>query len=249
MNTKKKSVLGLLLLCCLLTFASLGVSAKKERSAAAMPVGKTQVISGYTVKSGNRKVLDVQKSGKKKYKVIPKKAGEATLSYYKGKTLKKKVSVLVYNKNTFRYDTSRLTLKQGSSRTCKAAAYKKCSVKYDTSDKKVATVSAGGRIKGVKKGTATISAKIFYKGQLVKTFRKKVTVTSGSSSGNGGKNETASKKPTCVKKATVYLDQFSDGDGYGALLDTDSSIYIKNLKSNAKNYLSTEYNPMSTKNS
>lgn len=190
MKKKKKSVIGLLLMCCMLALMPLSASAKTKTSVSTMTVGKAKVESSYQVKSSNRKIVDVKKQGKK-YRVVPKKVGEATLSYYKGKKLTKKVYVLVTSKNTFKYNTSKLTLKQGSSKTYKATAYKKCKVSYSSSNKKIVTVSSKGSIKGIRKGSATVTAKITYRGKTVKTFKKKVTVTpktssSSSSSTSGG---------------------------------------------------------------
>lgn len=195
MKTKKRSVIGLLLMCCMLALMPLSASAKGKTSVMAMTVGKAKVESSYRVKSSNRKIVDVKKQGKK-YRVVPKKVGEATLSYYKGKKLTKKVYVLVTNKNTFKYNTSKLTLKQGSSKTYRATAYKKCKVSYSSSNKKVVSVSSKGKIKGLKKGSATVTAKITYRGKTVKTFNKKVTVTSKAST-------TSTSGGTLIKVRTV----------------------------------------------
>lgn len=185
MKKEKKHVIGLLLMCGMFLLMPMGVLAKTKTSVTTMTVGKTKVESTYRVKSSNRRVIDIKKQGKK-YRAVPKKAGEATLSYYKGKKLAKKVYVLVTNKNTFKYNTSKLVLKQGRSKVYKAAVYKKCTVKYSSSDKKIVTVSSGGKITGVKKGAAIVYVKVYYRGKNIKTFKKKVTVTARKNQGTSG---------------------------------------------------------------
>lgn len=225
MKTKKRSVIGLLLMCCMLALMPLSASAKGKTSVSTMTVGKAKVESSYRVKSSNRKIVDVKKQGKK-YRVMPKNVGEATLSYYKGKKLTKKVYVLVTNKNTFKYNTSKLTLKQGSSKTYKATAYKKCKVSYSSSNKKVVSVSSKGKIKGLKKGSATVTAKITYRGKTVKTFKKKVTVTSKAST-------TSTSGGTLIKVRTVPeyipIPRFTP-------LDTSSFKVYGTYKKNGKTY-------------
>lgn len=229
MKTKKKSVIGLLLMCCMLALMPLSASAKSKTSVMAMTVGKAKVESSYRVKSSNRKIVDVKKQGKK-YRVVPKKVGEATLSYYKGKKLTKRVYVLVSDKNTFKYNTSKLTLKQGSSKTYKATAYKKCKVSYSSSNKKVVTVSSKGKIKGLKKGSATVTAKVSYRGKTVKTFKKKVTVTSKKSPST---NSTNTSDGTLIKVTTnpspIMVDRFKE-------LDTRSFKVYGTYKKGNKTY-------------
>lgn len=229
MKTKKKSVIGLLLMCCMLALMPLSASAKSKTSVMAMTVGKVKVESTYRVKSSNRKIVDVRKQGKK-YRVVPKKVGEATLSYYKGKKLTKKVYVLVTNKNTFKYNTSKLTLKQGSSKTYKATAYKKCKVSYSSSNKKVVSVSSKGKIKGLKKGSATVTAKITYRGKTVKTFKKKITVTSRKSPST---NSTNTSGGTLIKVTTnpspIVVERFKE-------LDTKSFKVYGTYKKGNKTY-------------
>lgn len=56
-----------------------------------------------------------------------------------------------------------VTVYVGSAKTLKLKGAKKADVKWSTSDKKIATVTSAGKVKGVKKGTATITAT--YKGK------------------------------------------------------------------------------------
>lgn len=50
------------------------------------------------------------------------------------------------------------------------------SIKYSSSKSSVAKVDKNGKVKGVKKGTATIKAKVTLKNGVVKTVKMKVTV-------------------------------------------------------------------------
>ncbi len=141
----------------------------------------TSNISGMTVKysSSNSNVATVNSSGK----ITAKKAGSATISakfYYKGikaKTVSKKVNV--YSSS---YDTSAISLTEGKTKTVSASVSSNCTAKYSSSNTNVAKVSSAGKITAVKKGTATITCKVYLGSTNVKTYTKKVTVNAASSS-------------------------------------------------------------------
>lgn len=190
-SVKKLYRMLLLCVCLALVVPVTGIAA--SNSVSIMYMGSKKTEKKLTVKTSNKKVVSVKKSGKKTV-ITPKKEGEATLKYYQGKKLKKKVSVLVLKKSSVSYDTSKLTIKAGTTKTVKAKAPKKCKVSYSSSNKKVATVTSKGAIKGVKDGSCTITAKITYKKKTVKTFKKKVTVSrTGAESGSAGNANTSGK--------------------------------------------------------
>ncbi len=160
----------------------------------------TSNISGMTVKysSSNSNVATVNSSGK----ITAKKAGSATISakfYYKGikaKTVKKKVNVY-----TSSYNTDSITLTAGNTKTVSASVSSNCTAKYSSSDSSVAKVNSAGKITAVKKGTATITCKVYLGSTNVKTYSKKITVnvasnssssSSSSSSGSSGSSSGSS---------------------------------------------------------
>ena len=125
------------------------------------------IAKGVTWKSSSKKIATVSSKGV----VKGIKAGKATISAkYKGKTYKCTITVknpaLKSKKQTIQVGK---TYQQALNGADKKAITK--DVKWTSSNKKVATVSAKGLIKGVKTGKATISAK--YKG---KTYKCEITV-------------------------------------------------------------------------
>ncbi len=153
-------------------------AAEIPTSVKTLAVGKTYTIRGYTrVKSSRKSIAKSEKVKTEKYRVTAKKAGRSTLSLLdsKGNTVKK-IYLLVTDDNSFQYDTEDLTLTVGFSETVKASVQTGCTVKYVSSKSSVASVDESGTITALKGGTATISARVYYKEKRVKTLKKSVTV-------------------------------------------------------------------------
>ena len=116
---------------------------------ALVPFTSTQKI---TYKSSNSKVAAVSSSGKIKA-AAPGTATITVTSGSKKATCKVTVSGITNVKSS-------VTVKKGKTLTLKPKVYGiSGKVTYTTSNKKVATVSSKGQIKGIKKGTATITVK------------------------------------------------------------------------------------------
>ena len=132
-----------------------------------VPVTSTQK---FTYATSNKKVATVSSAGVIKAKA----AGTAKITVKSGS---KKVVVTVtvpQTKTTALSVTSSVTVKKGKTYTLKVKktpANSDQSVAYTTSNKKIATVTSAGKIKGVKKGTTTITVK---SGNITKKI--KVTV-------------------------------------------------------------------------
>ena len=131
------------------------------------PFTSTQTV---TYASSNKKVVAVNGKGV----LTAKKAGRAKITVKSGS---KKVVVTVtvpQTKTTALSVTSSVTVKKGKTyalKVKKTPANSDQSVTYTTSNKKIATVTSAGKIKGVKKGTTTITVK---SGSIIKKI--KVTV-------------------------------------------------------------------------
>lgn len=123
-----------------------------------------------TYSSSNKKVATVSSKGV----ITAKKAGTAKITVKSGS---KKVTVTVTvpkTKTTAIKVGEKVSVKKGKTCSLKAKTTPSNSdekITYKTSNKKIATVSKSGKIKGVKKGTATITIK---SGKIVK--KVKVTV-------------------------------------------------------------------------
>ena len=159
---------------------SLFVGGSKTLSASTYP---TKVSVKW--KSSNTSVAKVSSSGK----VTAVKKGTATITAYftyGGKTYKANCAVTVKNPSLSLSKTS-VSIAQNSSVTIKATtAPTNVTVKWKSSNTSIAKVSSSGKITGVKKGTATITAYFTYAG---KTYSRtcKVTVVEvsyGTVSGN-----------------------------------------------------------------
>ncbi|MCD7955849.1 MAG: Ig-like domain-containing protein [Lachnospiraceae bacterium] len=168
-----------LFLLVMLSVAGVGMRANAAASTEVktLAVGKSYSISGYSrVTSSKTSVATATKSGSK-YKIKAIKAGTATLTCYNSNgTAKKKIYLLVTDSESVSYDTSRLTLVVGKTKTAAASVPSGCTVKYSSSKKSVATVNSKGKITAVKTGAATITAKVYYKDKLVKTLKRTVSV-------------------------------------------------------------------------
>lgn len=123
-----------------------------------------------TYTSSNKKVATVTKSGV----ITAKQAGTAKITIKSG-SKKAVVTVTVpKTKTTGITVTKEVTVKKGKSYSLKAKVAPKNSdekITYTSANKKVATVSKTGKIKGVKKGTTTITVK-----SGSKTVKVQVTV-------------------------------------------------------------------------
>ena len=161
-----------------LNYTSIPLQVKQSTTAVGI---KTTAIKGDKIKSAkssNSKVAKVSvKNGKLTIKGM--KAGKATVTVTSSKGAKATVKVTVQKKKValkkLQAITSRkVTVKKGKKTTLKVAnspITAKASVKWKTSNKKVASVTSKGVVKGLKKGSATITA---YSGKVKMTF--KVTV-------------------------------------------------------------------------
>lgn len=161
-----------------LNVTSLPIQVKKSTTGVRI---KTTAIKGDKIKSAkssNSKVAKVSvKNGKLTIKGL--KVGKATVTVTSTKGAKATVKITVQKKKVATKKLSatvskKQTLKKGKKVTLKVAKTPftaQDTVKWTSSNKKVATVTSKGVVKGLKKGTATITAKA---GKKVVKF--KVTV-------------------------------------------------------------------------
>lgn len=161
-----------------LNVTSLPIQVKKSTAGIRI---KTTAIKGDKIKSAkssNAKVVKVSvKNGKLTIKGL--KAGKATVTVTSTKGAKATVKITVQKQKVATKKLSatvstKQTLKKGKRVTLKVAKTPftaQDTVKWTSSNKKVATVTSKGVVKGLKKGTATITAKA---GKKVVKF--KVTV-------------------------------------------------------------------------
>ena len=138
------------------------VTVTLDKTAAAVYTGKTTTLKAttndsdaiVTFKSGNTKVATVSSKGvvkgvKAGTAVITAKVGNATATC--------KVTVKA---STIKFEKASVTIYKGKTATVKATATPSATVKYTSSNTKVATVnSKTGVVKGIKAGTVTITAK------------------------------------------------------------------------------------------
>lgn len=149
-----------------LNVTSLPIQAKKSTTGVRI---KTTAIKGDKIKSAkssNKKVVQVTvKNGKLTIKGL--KAGKATVTVTSTKGAKATVKITVQKQKVATKKLSatvstKQTLKKGKKVTLKVAKTPftaQDTVKWTSSNKKVATVTSKGVVKGLKKGTATITAK------------------------------------------------------------------------------------------
>ena len=131
------------------------VTVTLDKTAAAVYTGKTTTLkattndsdAAVTFKSGNTKVATVSGKGV----VTAKKAGTVTITATAKDTVKA---------STIKFAKASVTIYKGKTATVKATATPSATVKYTSSNTKVATVnSKTGVVKGIKAGTVTITAK------------------------------------------------------------------------------------------
>ena len=161
-----------------LNVTSLPIQAKKSTTGVRI---KTTAIKGDKIKSAkssNSKVAKVSvKNGKLTVKGL--KAGKATVTVTSTKGAKATVKITVQKQKVATKKLSatvstKQTLKKGKRVTLKVAKTPftaQDTVKWTSSNKKIATVTSKGVVKGLKKGTATITAKA---GKKVVKFKVKV---------------------------------------------------------------------------
>ncbi|MCD8076530.1 MAG: Ig-like domain-containing protein [Lachnospiraceae bacterium] len=171
--------LRLLLPSLLLAFGLFASAEAANTSVKTLAVGKSYTISGYAeVTVSKTTVAKGKEKSDGSYKITALKKGRATLRLYnEDGNLAEKVYLLVTNANSFQYDTTAVSLMAGETTTVAATVQTGCTVKYTSSNKSVARVSSAGKIRAIKSGTTTITAKVYYKDTLVKKLKKKVTVT------------------------------------------------------------------------
>ena len=134
-----------------LTFAKPKVTLYKgqKKTQTATVTGKVQAPV-YT--SSNRKIATVDK---KTGKVTAKAAGKVTITAKSG-SLKATYTVTVKNP-TLKLTKTSATVKVGKTTKITAKAIPSGKITYKSSNKKIATVSSNGTVKGIKKGTAKIT--------------------------------------------------------------------------------------------
>ncbi len=125
---------------------------------------KVDTKSKVTYKSSNKSVATVSTKGT----ITAKKKGSATITAtYSNKKVIYKVTV----KNPY-INATKKTIYKGKTYTLKVYGVSQSKIKWTTSNKKIATVSSKGTVKGINKGTATITATV---GKT--KYRCKITIT------------------------------------------------------------------------
>ena len=138
--------------------ATLGVKEKLQLKATVLPANAFN--KKVTWKSSNKKVATVSSAGK----VTAKKTGKAVITATAANGKKATCTITVKKAPTsLKISPKSKTLKVGKSYSIKAKRSAKSAGKitYKTSNKKVATVDAKGKVKAKKKGKAVITAKTY----------------------------------------------------------------------------------------
>ena len=125
----------------------------KGKTAAKITVTKYGVSGTTKFTSSNKSIATVDSKGV----VRAKKAGTVKITVQVG-SYKKVVTIKVRNASLKLAKTA-ATVKRGKTTTIKVSAVPTGKVTYTSSNKKIATVTSKGVVKGVKKGTATITVK------------------------------------------------------------------------------------------
>ena len=158
-----------------LNYTSIPLQVKQSTTAVKISKSAIKGDKIRSAKSSNSKVAKVSvKNGKLTIKGM--KAGKATVTVTSAKGAKATVKVTVQKKKValkkLQALTSRkVTVKKGKKTTLKVVnspITAKASVKWKTSNKKVVSVTSKGVVKGLKKGSATITA---YSGKVKVTFK------------------------------------------------------------------------------
>lgn len=186
------------------------------KTSAELLIGATKSIGAksnksITYKSSNKKVATVSSKGV----ITAKAAGTATISVTANK-ITQKIKVTVKKPYVKISGTSSMLLKK--SVKLKATSNTSAKVKWSSSNKKIATVSSSGKVTGQKAGTATIYAKITYKG---KTYTGKYTVKV--------KKPYLTKTSATIDKGKTY--QISVNGGSGTTTYTSSNKKVATVSS------------------
>ncbi len=153
-----------------------------KESVRSVTAGSSYTVSGYSsAKSSKTSYATVSQTSSGEIQVTGKKKGRTVITYYnkKGKEAAKEY-LIVTDSTSFRWDTALLRIQKGSTAKVKATVQKGCKVAYSSSNPSVATVTSKGKIKAIGRGTATISAKVYYKGTKITTLKKSVKVMNSS---------------------------------------------------------------------
>ena len=134
-----------------LTVKKAVLNLKAKKSATIVPV-LTGISGNVTYKSSNKKVAAVNSKGK----VTAKKTGKAVITVKCG-SYKTKVAVYVNEKLKLKKSSAVIEVKGKTS--IKATTNITGEITYTSSNKKIATVTSKGVVKGIKKGKATITVK------------------------------------------------------------------------------------------
>ncbi|MBQ6844424.1 MAG: Ig-like domain-containing protein [Agathobacter sp.] len=185
--------------------------------------------------TSNKKIVTVDKKGK----VTAKKKGTATVTAKVGKkSYKCKITVIykpVINK-------TKVSIYNGYTYQLKLSNAKASEIKWSTSNKKIAKVDKNGKVTGVKKGTATITAKVANKSFKCKVTVKSVALNKKEAILHIGKTTTLklnkgkikSVKTNNEKVATVTTDGKVTAVGYGQTTITITSEKNKNYTCKVK---------------
>ena len=226
MSKLLKNIYRLILLLICFTFLMLPSMAVNAASSdvLVMYMGSRLMVSGYELESSNPRIASIstRESGNKSV-ITPMKQGCATIKYYKGKKLKKKSSLLVLKKNNIKFNTKPVSIKVGEKKNAACTAYKKCTIKYSSSNKGIASVNKKGTIKGISKGNCTITVKVMYKGVTIKKFSKQVNVT-GTETAKPDDDDNDDDKATKLKSIKVTCSKKSVPEGYEFSLN-DFTVY------------------------
>ena len=134
-----------------LTVKKAVLNLKTRKSAAIVPV-LTGISGNINYKSSNKKVAAVNSKGK----VTAKKTGKAVITVKCGNY---KTKVTVYVNEKLKLKKSSAVIKVKGKTSIKATTNISGKITYTSSNKKIATVTSKGVVKGVKKGKATITVK------------------------------------------------------------------------------------------
>lgn len=175
-------------------------------------------------KTSNKKVATVSSSGV----VKAKKPGTVMITCIlkSDKTISTKCPVTIYVKaKKIKLNKKKKTIKTGDTyhlkATLKPKGAKGATIKWKTSNKKVATVDSFGNVTGVKSGKATIKAIVKYKKKTLATAKCKFTVKKGKN------NPYASSVSIKVKYPIVF---FGGGSTAQVLYTMNTGKYSGKMK-------------------
>lgn len=146
---------------CKVTVKNPGIAVKaaastiytKGQTATKITVTKTGVTGNAKFTTSDRRIATVDSRGV----VRARKAGNARITVQVGK-YKKVVTVRVRNAS-LKLARTAATVKRGKTTTIRVSAVPSGKATYTSSDKRIATVTSRGVVKGIRRGTATITVK------------------------------------------------------------------------------------------